>query len=122
MPPTRSPVSATIRVLSGSFDAQRVHEPVSEIVGHVKVVGIDAVAVGADQLDIADRHHPAGLLIVLDLLRDHLVAGIIDLHATDRRHQIGVTVIDEFIGRKQKLGLCRNLLLDRLFGRADLAV
>lgn len=106
----------------GGLDAQRVQEPVGKIVGHIKVVGIDTVAVRADQLDIAKRHHPASLLIVLDLLRDHFIAAIVDLHAADRRHQIGVTVIDQFIGRKQELGSFRNVLPDILSGRVGLAV
>jgi len=97
----------------GGLDSQRLDEAVGEIVGHVERVGIDAVAARLDHLDIAGGRHPAALLVVDDLARDHLIAAVIDLHTADRRHAFSVTVIEKFIGCQQKLCIFGNISCKR---------
>ncbi len=87
----------------GGFDSERVYEAVCKVVGDVKLVGIHAVAVGADELDVAKRHQAAGLLIILDALRHHLVAGVVDLHAANGRNDLRVLVVDELVCRQDQL-------------------
>ncbi len=114
MSSTRWPLSADDAGIVRGLDTQRIDEALGEIVRHIDLVGIHAVAIGADQLDIADRHHPARLLVVFDTLGHHLVAGVIDLHASDGRNDLLVPVVDQLIGRKHHFRFGIDLRLQPL--------
>ncbi len=99
------------------LDAHRFDEAIGEIVRDVHLVGIDLVAAGLDQLDLAGRDDSPGLLAVFDLLGDHLVAAIIDLHRTAHDDALGITVVDELVGRQQHLGVGGHVGLERVEAR-----
>ena len=91
-----------IRLVHG-FDAQRIDESVSKIVGDVDSVRIDLGAFGVDDLDLAAGNQSASLAVVCDALGNQSVAAIFDLYAACRRHRLVIVVVDQSIGFQQHL-------------------
>lgn len=94
-----------------SLDAQCVDETLTEVIGNVHLVGIDLVAAGFDQLNIAMRDDAAGLLIIFHLLGHHAVARIFHANHALRDDALGVAIIGQFICCKQEFRIvlaCRR--------------
>ncbi len=93
------------------LDAQCVDEALTEVVGHVHLVGIDLVAARLDQLDVAMGDHATGLLVIFHLLGHHTVARIFHANHALRDDALGIAVIGQFICCKQEFRIvlaCRR--------------